>query len=746
MINKKGILLFVFMLFFFNITNDLEASKLSEYSTKDVIIKQKAVENSAGVVDANLKKALNEELNKKPGVIRPLDQDITKSEMESFTGTLYLSKKGISDISGLEYATNITSLKIGINSISDLSPISNLTNLKHLEIFRNDISDVSALSNLVNLENINMFMNDVSDISAFSNMSKLTSLNAGTNNVSDLSPLSNLTNLKSLSLYSNNISDITPISKLTNLTSLSLSNNKISDVSALSSMTKLRTLEISNNNVSDISYLNGLPSLRSFSAPLNRISDLRPLGQITPLPSYSVYDQILVKEDLVSHSDDDGLKYFVYDADGTKYDVEFGEVKKGTNVYNGFWNNNDSKNKYSGLIKYTYTYEPLLTSNEKPIIKSDDIETIEVDKKLSEKEIIDLYDVLAFDFEDRELTDIKVDISKVDFNKIGTYSIFFSVSDSIGNKIEKEVKLKVVDNRIPEIKADEEKTIEVSQIKEVKELLNLFNVSVSDKKEELSVEDVNIEINKIDFNVVGTYIIKFSITNNLGNTSEVISKLHIVDKVEPVILADKEVSILVNEKKNLDEILKLFKVSVTDNVDNLSIKDLEIDMQDVDFSKVGTYKIIFKIKDMSGNESKLKVKLHVLSNEKPKINGVDDAVIYIGEDFDYLYGVKAIDKEDGDLTSKIKVNGKVDINTLGDYIIEYKVIDSNGNEVIVKRKVTVKPQEEKKIIEKVFNINSSINKPLITTGKKSIFYLLLAFLIAKLYMLFTSSKKHKNKV
>ncbi len=741
MINKKGIILFVLVLSLFNVTNDLEATTIS---SKDVLIKQNALKNSAGVVDVNLKKALNEELNKKPGVIRPLDQDITKEEMESFKGTLYLTKKGIKDISGLEYATNITSLKIGINGISDLSPISGLTNLKELEIFRNDISDVSALSGLVNMEKINMFMNDVSDISAFANMPNLTFLNAGSNNISDLSPLSNLTNLENLSLYSNNISDLTPISNLTNITSLSVSNNKISDISPVSSMTKLKSIDISTNDISDVSSLSGLVNLKSFSAALNRISDLRPLGALNYLSSYSVYDQILVKEDLIAHSDDDGLKYCVYDVDGTEYDVDFGEVKKGTQVYSGYWNNNDSKKRFSGLIRYTYTYDPLLASNEEPIIKSDDVETIEVGKKLTKEEVLELYDVLAFDFEDREIEKIDVDMSAVDFDNEGTYNILFSVVDNAGNKIEKKVELKIVDNRIPEIKADEEKIIEVSEIKDIRELLELFNVFVSDKKEDLKLEDVHIEVEKLDFDDIGTYLVKFSITNNLGNTSEVISKLHIVDKTKPIILSDKEVDILVNDKKTVEEIIKLFKVSVTDNFDDLTLDDVEVDMNDVDFSKVGTYKIIFSIKDQSGNISKKKVKLNVLSNEEPEIKGVDEAIIYKDEKFDYLYGVSAQDKEDGNVTESIEVKGTVDTSTLGDYILEYSVVDSDLNKVSVKRKVTVKGQEDKKIIEKVLKINSSINKPLIKTGKKVIFYFVIAFLIAKLYLLIIKDKKYNR--
>lgn len=58
--------------------------------------------------------------------------------------------------------------------------------------------------------------------------------------------------------------------------------------------------------------------------------------------------------------------------------------------------------------------------------------------------------------------------------------------------------------------------------------------------------------------------------------------------------------------------------------------------------------------------------------------------------------VLAIDKEDGDLTSKIKVDGEVDTNKAGTYVLKYTVTDSKGHEVTAKQTVTVKVREEVK--------------------------------------------------
>ncbi len=52
----------------------------------------------------------------------------------------------------------------------------------------------------------------------------------------------------------------------------------------------------------------------------------------------------------------------------------------------------------------------------------------------------------------------------------------------------------------------------------------------------------------------------------------------------------------------------------------------------------------------------------MISNDLPVISGADDIAIKEGTEFDLMSGIKAKDTEDGDLTSKVEVNGSVDIN------------------------------------------------------------------------------------
>ncbi|MEV4808500.1 LamG-like jellyroll fold domain-containing protein [Micromonospora avicenniae] len=60
-----------------------------------------------------------------------------------------------------------------------------------------------------------------------------------------------------------------------------------------------------------------------------------------------------------------------------------------------------------------------------------------------------------------------------------------------------------------------------------------------------------------------------------------------------------------------------------------------------------------------------------------------------GKAFDPLAGVKAVDNTDGDVTDRIQVVGTVDTGTPGSYPLTYLVSDTNGNQAVANRVVTV---------------------------------------------------------
>jgi len=215
--------------------------------------------------------------------------DPTPTDMLGLT-SLGCTYSGIVDLTGLEYATNLTELYLRNNQISDISALSGLTNLTRLWLNNTQISDISALSGLTNLTRLWLNNNQISDISAVAGLTNLTYLHLGGNQISDISTVAGLTNLTYLHLGGNQISDISAVSGLTNLSVLDLSYNPISDISALSGLTNLRELTLWENHISDISALSGLTNLTELWLTTNPISDISALSGLTNLTYLHLHD------------------------------------------------------------------------------------------------------------------------------------------------------------------------------------------------------------------------------------------------------------------------------------------------------------------------------------------------------------------------------------------------------------------------------------------------------------------------
>ncbi len=230
--------------------------------------------------------------NASPGAIT----DLTGLENATNLTWLILDRNAISDLSPLAALTNLTLLQLIDNdiSISDVTPLKNLTKLTSLNLGNNEISDISPLAALTNLTSLSLASNEISDISSLKNLTKLTSLSLDNNEISDFSPLAALTNLTFLHLAYTGISDVTPLKNLTKLTRAYLHDNDISNVTPLKGLTNLTDfLHLYNNDISDVTPLKGLTNLKSLLLYNNQISDVSPLASLTNLTSLSLNSNVI---------------------------------------------------------------------------------------------------------------------------------------------------------------------------------------------------------------------------------------------------------------------------------------------------------------------------------------------------------------------------------------------------------------------------------------------------------------------
>ena len=177
----------------------------------------------AGIIpDANLRAAIEAALGKVSGA------PITAADMETLTH-LTARDAGVSDLTGLEFATNLTELQLDYNRrISDVSPLAGLTSLTELSLRFNTITDVSSLGGLPNLTNLELDANRITDVSVLGGLPNLTNLQLEQNAITDASGVGDLANLVILQLAFNAITDVSLLERLTNLQYLDLQGNPLS--------------------------------------------------------------------------------------------------------------------------------------------------------------------------------------------------------------------------------------------------------------------------------------------------------------------------------------------------------------------------------------------------------------------------------------------------------------------------------------------------------------------------------------
>ena len=187
-----------------NLINKLSPESKEKFITEygDIIFKEKDI---VTIPDTNLKAALNKAIDSN----RADDQAITQSELEGLSGELNLSSKGISNLKGIQYCTNINALTLKDNNITSLFPLYKMQNLQQLILDGNkELSDLNPIADLTNLTLLKVQKCKISNIDSLKNLTNLTELWLNSNHISDISSLKGLTNLTELHLDGQNITGL----------------------------------------------------------------------------------------------------------------------------------------------------------------------------------------------------------------------------------------------------------------------------------------------------------------------------------------------------------------------------------------------------------------------------------------------------------------------------------------------------------------------------------------------------------
>ncbi|MED0943316.1 Bacillolysin [Bacillus mycoides] len=307
--------------------------------------------------------------------------------------------------------------------------------------------------------------------------------------------------------------------------------------------------------------------------------------------------------------------------------------------------------------------------------------------------------VSATDEEDGDITSkIKVD-GNVDTSKPGTYEVTYTVTNSKGLTIVRKQPVKVKEtegtkNEAPVLTVPFTTTLHVGE-----EFDPMAGVSATDKEDGNLTNKVKYKGN-VDTSKPGKYIVEYWVVDSKGvnataTQTVIVKENEEIPDMEPKLTVPVEATINVGDKFN-----PLSGVKAIDNEDGDITSKVTVD-GNVDTSKPGTYELTYKVTDSKGHTVTAKQTVTVKQKVEPKdedpvLTVSAEATINVGDKFNPLSGVKAIDNEDGDITSKVTVDGNVDTSKPGTYELTYKVTDSKGHTVTAKQTVTVKQKVETK--------------------------------------------------
>jgi LPXTG-motif cell wall-anchored protein len=303
----------------------------------------------------------------------------------------------------------------------------------------------------------------------------------------------------------------------------------------------------------------------------------------------------------------------------------------------------------------------------------------------------------ADDKEDGDLTDkIKVTGDVVNPDKIGTYKVTYSVTDSAGHTTTVDRTVNVVkpagsimyhcDTLVPFdmpviIKGDTPKSVKPGSDVVIKNSQTIVKIPASTADVMRSLGAHHIKGTTDEF--------MLSVTNNDATID--VAQQHEINLPETTLPESGPLKLTVPEQglevtglkagTDGEMIIKAGEIKTTMILEDAIFPNLEI----------GATCNPVEGEDTTTNTI-------TIDGEKPALtlNGDNPLTVEYGSTF-HDPGAKAIDNVDGDLTNQIQVTGEVDTHKLGTYTLTYTVSDNAGNTATAERTVKVVDTEKPKI-------------------------------------------------
>ncbi len=298
-------------------------------------------------------------------------------------------------------------------------------------------------------------------------------------------------------------------------------------------------------------------------------------------------------------------------------------------------------------------------------------------------------------FEGDISANLEVNISALDVNSSGTYSIFYSAKDSQGNRatiVERRVKV-INDQIAPTIALNNGLGGVANYTMEVHFPYHEYGATANDDVDGDITADIDTNSSRIDVNTTGDYNITYSVMDGATNLTEVNRTVYVRDNTKPTITLTPNGSD-VNYSMEVHTSYHEYNATANDNYDGDISNNINIDSSAVDVNATGDYTVVYSVCDDNSNCTESNRTLTVKDGTPPTITLTPK-----GSDINYSmevntpyheYNATANDNYNGNISNNIIIDAtNVDVNLTGTYQVNYKVCDSSNNCVESNRTVTV---------------------------------------------------------
>jgi hypothetical protein len=282
------------------------------------------------------------------------------------------------------------------------------------------------------------------------------------------------------------------------------------------------------------------------------------------------------------------------------------------------------------------------------------------------------------------IVDVDLDVSHVDFHRLGTYPFSLTACDQSGNQNTFHFELSIIDQTPPVItlKQSPQKINVYEDVTHT--LLKSFIIHVEDNYDDLTIDDVFI-FHDIDPRTLGMYTVYYHLIDFSGNSFEVSLKVQVVDEIPPTLVIEQPLVFDVfSPTPHFYDLIDVF--------DNYDIKD-DIIIKITTSPKmnvIGSYSIVIEITDVSKNKTTYRGYVEIVDRIPPVIEEIDQIII---TDFQkrayYSYFVATDQYSPSDEIDIIIDDSNVKYDRVGIFPIIIYAYDSSHNEAILESELIV---------------------------------------------------------